>query len=358
MKTKEEIFEEYNEYQTENDYVNSEEELKDYINIAIDNIKYQKEDLFKEVKANKRMKRLSALKNFFLGAFQLYGTDLYNKDNEIIKEILIFINYFQEMYLRISQTVTADNYQEMLKLNCDLIATGHYAKIEAGHILKSKDEFKDQTYFLCEVSKEILNHLILPLEGIEKSKVRELAASYNLEVASKKDSTDVCFITKTFREFISNKIPSTPGDIIDISTKKVLGKHRGLSNYTIGQRKGLNIGGAADRVFVAGKDLENNILYVTIGDEEKLISDSCIIENVNWLATEKVTSCLAKFRYHAKDVKVSLEWLDNEEILVKYPEGFRAVTPGQACVFYLGDECLGGGIIKTVKKNEEELWYI
>jgi len=116
MKTKEEIFEEYNEYQTENDYVNSEEELKDYINIAIDNIKYQKEDLFKEVKANKRMKRLSALKNFFLGAFQLYGTDLYNKDNEIIKEILIFINYFQEMYLRISQTVTADNYQEMLKL--------------------------------------------------------------------------------------------------------------------------------------------------------------------------------------------------------------------------------------------------
>lgn len=249
-------------------------------------------------------------------------------------------------------------YQEMLKLNCDLIATGHYAKIEAGHILKSKDEFKDQTYFLCEVSKEILNHLILPLEGIEKSKVRELAASYNLEVASKKDSTDVCFITKTFREFISNKIPSTPGDIIDISTKKVLGKHRGLSNYTIGQRKGLNIGGAADRVFVAGKDLENNILYVTIGDEEKLISDSCIIENVNWLATEKVTSCLAKFRYHAKDVKVSLEWLDNEEILVKYPEGFRAVTPGQACVFYLGDECLGGGIIKTVKKNEEELWYI
>lgn len=249
-------------------------------------------------------------------------------------------------------------YQEMLKLNCDFIATGHYAKIESGHLFKSKDEFKDQTYFLCEVPKEILNHLILPLEGIEKSKVRELAASFDLEVASKKDSTDVCFITKTFREFISNKISSTSGDIIDIGTKKVIGKHQGLSNYTIGQRKGLNIGGAADRVFVAGKDLENNILYVTIGDEEKLISDSCIIENVNWLATKKVTSCLAKFRYHAKDVKVTLEWLDNNEILVKYPEGFRAVTPGQACVFYLDTECLGGGIIKTVKKNEEELWYI
>lgn len=249
-------------------------------------------------------------------------------------------------------------YQEMLKLNCNFIATGHYARIVDGHLYKSKDEIKDQTYFLCEVSKNILSHLILPLEGIEKSKVRKLAARFDLDVATKKDSTDVCFINKTFREFISNKIPSTPGDIIDIGTKKVLGRHQGLSNYTIGQRKGLNIGGTTDRVFVVGKDIENNILYVTIGDSEKLISNSCIIENVNWIATKKVNSCLAKFRYHAKDVKVILEWLEHNEILVKYPDGYRAVTPGQACVFYLDNECLGGGIIKTVKKNEEELWFI
>lgn len=249
-------------------------------------------------------------------------------------------------------------YQEMHKLNCQFIATGHYAKIENGRLLKSKDEKKDQTYFLCEAPKEILNHLILPLEGIEKSKVRELAAKFKLEVASKKDSTDICFITKTFREFIQTEIISTPGDIIDINTNKVLGVHQGLSNYTIGQRKGLNIGGAASRVFVVGKDMKKNLLYVTIGDDDKLISNACVIENVNWLAEEKVTSCFAKFRYHAKDVKVSLEWLNSSEILVKYDEGFRAVTPGQACAFYLNDECLGGGIIKKVKKNEEELWYI
>lgn len=249
-------------------------------------------------------------------------------------------------------------YKEMSNFHCDFIATGHYAKIESGRLLKSRDELKDQTYFLCEIPKEILRHLILPLEAIEKSEVRKLAEIYNLEVANKKDSTDVCFITKTFREFISNKIKSTPGDIIDISTKKVLGRHQGLANYTIGQRKGLNIGGTADRVFVVGKDMQKNILYVTVGNEEKLISDSCIVENVNWLAQEKVTTCLAKFRYHAKDVKVNLEWLDNNEMLVKYDEGFRAVTPGQACVFYDGEECLGGGIIKEVHKNNQKLWYL
>lgn len=249
-------------------------------------------------------------------------------------------------------------YKEMSNFHCDFIATGHYAKIESGRLLKSRDELKDQTYFLCEVPKEILSHLILPLEAIEKSEVRKLAETYDLEVATKKDSTDVCFITKTFREFISNKIKNTPGDIIDIGTKKVLGRHQGLANYTIGQRKGLNIGGTTDRVFVVGKDMPNNILYVTIGDEEKLISDSCIIENVNWLAKDKLTSCLAKFRYHAKDVSVNLEWLDNNEMLVKYDEGFRAVTPGQACVFYDGEECLGGGIIKEVHKNNQKLWYL
>lgn len=249
-------------------------------------------------------------------------------------------------------------YQQMEEFNCDFIATGHYAKIESGRLLKSKDEAKDQTYFLCEVPKEILNCLLLPLEGIEKSKVRLLAADYNLEVANKKDSTDICFITKTFREFIGNEIASNPGDIIDVNSKKVIGKHQGLSNYTIGQRKGLNIGGTTDRVFVVGKDLHKNILYVTVGNEENLFSDACIVENVNWLGKQKLNSCLAKFRYHAKDTKVNLEWLGNNEILVKYKDGVRAVTPGQACVFYLEDECLGGGIIKKVLKNEEELWYI
>ena len=129
--------------------------------------------------------------------------------------------------------------------------------------------------------------------------------------------------------------------------------------YTIGQRKGLNIGGTSDRMFVVGKDLDKNILYVCIGeDNDYLISDSRIIEDVNYLGDEKITNCTAKFRYRQKDVPVELTWLDNNEILVKYPQGVKRVTPGQACVLYHNDECLGGGIIKTVQKNNKKLWYL
>lgn len=249
-------------------------------------------------------------------------------------------------------------YQEMKKYNCDYIATGHYAKIKEGHLYKSSDEKKDQTYFLCEVPKNILNSLILPLEGLEKTHVREIAANNNLDIANKKDSTDICFISNTFKEYIKNEISSREGNIIDVNTKKIIGKHQGLSNYTIGQRKGLNIGGTEDRVFVVGKDTNKNILYVTIGNEENLISTSCKIEKANWLGDKRITKCKACFRYHAPCTEVEIEWLSDNEALVNYKDGIRAVTPGQACVFYHDDECLGGGIIKNVYKNEEELWYI
>ena len=158
---------------------------------------------------------------------------------------------------------------------------------------------------------------------------------------------------------MSNYLPNQAGDIVNIDTKEVIGRHIGLMYYTIGQRKGLNIGGNSDRIFVVGKDLDKNILYVAHGDDNKyLISESCIVEMVNWNADKNINNCSAKFRYRQKDNDVELEFLDDGNLLVKYPQGVKSVTPGQACVFYLDEECLGGGIIKEVRKNGQKLWYL
>ena len=130
-------------------------------------------------------------------------------------------------------------------------------------------------------------------------------------------------------------------------------------NYTIGQRRNVGISGYQEKHFVVGKNVKNNILYVAFGDDpETLYSDSCIIDNVNFISSSHPTFCTAKFRYRGPDYEVSLEYLENNEILVSYPSGVPAVTPGQACVLYLGRECLGSGIIKEVRKNNEKLWYL
>ena len=244
------------------------------------------------------------------------------------------------------------------KFDCDYIATGHYAKIEDSRLFVSVDENKDQSYFLYSLPKDRLNKIIFPLEGKTKDEIRDIARIHNLENSDKKDSFDVCFITDSFRDYMKS-FGSTPGDVVNIDTNEVIGKHIGLMYYTIGQRRGLDIGGTEDRMFVVGKDLKKNILYICIGSEsDYLISDSCIIDEVNYLGDEKVTKCTAKFRYRQKDNDVELEYLDNGEILVKYPQGVKSVTPGQACVLYNGEECLGGGIIKEVRKDGKKLWYL
>ena len=249
--------------------------------------------------------------------------------------------------------------QEAEKLGADYIATGHYARIKDGKLLRGVDGNKDQTYFLCQVSKDQFKNVLFPIGDMNKSEVRKIAEEYDLVTADKKDSTGICFIgERNFRNFLKNYLPNQPGDIVNIDTNEVVGKHVGLMNYTIGQRRGLNIGGTKDRMFVVGKDLDKNILYICTGNEDYLISDSCIINEINYLGDEKITKCSAKFRYRSNDVEVELEWLDNNEILVKYPQGFKSVTPGQACVLYNGEECLGGGIIKEVRKNNEKLWYL
>ena len=248
---------------------------------------------------------------------------------------------------------------EMYKFNANFIATGHYSKIKGNRLFKSIDLNKDQTYFLSQITKEELSKILLPLEGIDKEEVRKIANEIGLDNANKKDSTDVCFINKKFSEYIGSNIKSVPGDIININDNKKLGTHKGLSNYTIGQRRGLDIGGTEDRCYVVGKNIDKNILYVAIGDNsDALISDSAIIEDVNMFTEDKVSTCKAKFRYRQEEEPVEIEYLEDNKVLVKYPQGIKSVTPGQACVFYLEDECLGGGIIKEVRKNNEKLWYL
>jgi len=250
--------------------------------------------------------------------------------------------------------------KEARKLGADYIATGHYARIENGHLLRGIDDNKDQTYFLSQVSKKQFEKVLFPIGGMLKKDVRKIAEEYDLITAHKKDSTGICFIgERNFKNFLKNYLPNQPGDVINIETNEIVGKHVGLMNYTIGQRRGLNIGGSDDKMFVVGKDLTKNILYICLGeDNDYLISTSCLINEVNYLKEERLTNVTAKFRYRQKDVPVELEWLDDNEILVKYPQGVKAVTPGQACVFYNKDECLGGGIIKEVRKNNKKLWYL
>ena len=299
---------------------------------------------------------------------QKLGIPLYRKD--FVKEYYDYVfKYFLDE-LKCGRTPNPDimcnKYikfdmfiKEAEKLGADYIATGHYARIIDGKLLKAIDDNKDQTYFLSQVSKEQFKNVLFPIGDLVKPEVRKIAEKYDLITAKKKDSTGICFIgERKLTSFLKNYLPNTPGDIVNIDTLEVIGKHIGLMYYTIGQRRGLDIGGTKDRMFVVGKNLDKNILYVCTGNEEYLISDSCIIEDVNYLGEEKIIKCMAKFRYRQKDNPVELEWINDSTILVKYPQGVRSVTPGQACVLYDGDICLGGGIIKEVRKNNTKLWYL
>ena len=249
--------------------------------------------------------------------------------------------------------------KEAIKLGADYVATGHYARLEDGKLLRAVDYNKDQTYFLADVSKNQLNNILFPIGNLTKPEVRRIAEEQNLIVADKKDSTGICFIgERNYQKFIKNYLKENKGNIVDVKTKEIIGTHNGLMNYTIGQRRNVGISGNSDRHFVCGKNVSDNILYVTIGDEEYLYSDACLIDKVNFISDSHPTFCTAKFRYRGEDHPVELEYLENDKILVKYSGRAKSVTPGQACVLYLGEECLGCGFIKEVYKNNDKLWYL
>ena len=249
--------------------------------------------------------------------------------------------------------------KEAKRLGADLIATGHYARKDGKYLLRGVDSNKDQTYFLSQLNENQLSNVLFPVGDLNKDEVRKIANEIELSTANKKDSTGICFIgERNFKQFLNNYLPNKEGNIVNIETNEILGKHIGLMYYTIGQRRGLDVGGTTDKLFVVGKDLNKNILYVCEReDNEYLYSDSCIVEQVNFNCELRPTECTAKFRYRQKDNDVKIEYLNNGELLVRY-DNVKSVTPGQACVLYVGDKCIGGGIIKEVRKNNKKLWYL
>lgn len=253
-----------------------------------------------------------------------------------------------------------------LSLGADYLATGHYARVKEvdGQVqmLKGVDENKDQTYFLNQLSEEVLSKVMFPLGEIPKPRVREIAKEAGLVTATKKDSTGICFIgERNFKQFLSEYLPAQPGDMRTLDGE-VKGRHDGLMYYTIGQRQGLGIGGSGDPWFVVGKNLKENVLYVEQGySNDKLYSESLIATDLNWINSnqiEKTFTCTAKFRYRQKDSDVTVTLIEDGKVKVDFHENQRAITPGQAVVFYDGDVCLGGGTIDEIIKNNEALPYV
>ncbi|MDQ0351118.1 tRNA-specific 2-thiouridylase [Alkalibacillus filiformis] len=251
-------------------------------------------------------------------------------------------------------------------LGADYLATGHYARVRENdgqvEMLRGVDDNKDQTYFLNQISKDILPKIMFPLGGLDKREVREIAEEHDLATASKKDSTGICFIgERNFKEFLSEYLPAQPGEMQTLSGE-VKGRHDGLMYYTIGQRQGLGIGGSGDPWFVVGKKLTDNVLYVEQGfHHEALYSDELLAVDVNWLVDRDLTEplkCTAKFRYRQKDSGVTVYLNEDGTANVKFDEPQRAITPGQAVVFYEGDVCLGGGTIDDVYREEQLLSHL
>ena len=251
-----------------------------------------------------------------------------------------------------------------LSIGAEYVATGHYAQVRTVNgkteLLRGVDTSKDQTYFLNQLSADVLAKVLFPLGHLEKKDVRKIAEKHNLATATKKDSTGICFIgERNFKEFLSEYLPAQPGEMKTLQGE-VKGKHDGLMYYTIGQRHGLGIGGEGEPWFVVGKNIKENILYVEQGDSNKyLYSDALIASGLNWInEVESSFSCTAKFRYRQKDSQVHVTKLEEDRVLVEFEQDERAVTPGQAVVFYQDEVCLGGGTIEEVFKNEKQLQYV
>lgn len=243
-----------------------------------------------------------------------------------------------------------------MTLGASRMATGHFVRTdEKGSLLRGLDPEKDQSYFLYMVHEAQLKRSVFPVGGMTKAEVRKLAAERGLPVSDKKDSTGVCFIgERNFKQFLSGFLPAQPGEMVS-PDGTVVGRHDGLMYYTLGQRRGLGIGGRGDgrSWFVIGKDLEHNRLLVAQGDDHPMLySTRCVADDVTWVgeapAAEGGTfACTAKYRYRQKDQPVTVTLRDGK-LLIESRDPQRAVTPGQSAVLYDGERCLGGGIVTEV----------
>lgn len=244
-------------------------------------------------------------------------------------------------------------------LGADYIATGHYCQRrfngKTWELIRGHDTNKDQSYFLYTLSHEHIAQTLFPVGHLEKPDVRRIAEEQNLITHDKKDSTGICFIgERKFTDFLQQYLPAQPGDIVD-TTGQVLGQHQGLMYHTLGQRKGLLIGGLADAGdepwYVVDKDVKNNTLIIAQGSNHpRLMSNGLVARQLHWVDREVLRdtrTCTVKTRYRQADIPCELEVIDDDTVHVHFTSPVAAVTPGQSAVFYDGDRCLGGAIIEA-----------
>ena len=247
-------------------------------------------------------------------------------------------------------------------LGADFIATGHYVRRtfdEQPKLLRGLDGNKDQSYFLYTLSSAQVAKSLFPVGELEKPEVRRIAEQLDLVTAKKKDSTGICFIgERKFTDFLAQYLPAQPGKIETVDGV-VIGEHQGLMYHTLGQRKGLGIGGlknaSDDPWYVVDKELERNVLVVAQGDHPRLYSKGLIARQLHWVDRTPLSAplrCTVKTRYRQTDIACLVEPLDDDTIRVTFDEPQAAVTPGQSAVFYLDEICLGGGVIES-RFNEE-----
>ena len=242
-----------------------------------------------------------------------------------------------------------------LEFGADCIATGHYARSDRKdgrvRLLRAADRDKDQTYFLYMLGQRELQFARFPLGDLHKSEVRKIAHEAGFTNHDRKDSTGICFIgERRFRDFLARYLPAQPGEIRTLDGEPK-GRHEGLMYATIGQRHGLGIGGPGEAWYVAGKDLERNILYVVQGqDHPALYGDELLAGDLHWVggtAPVLPLACSARIRYRQKDEPATVEADSGDGIRIRFQRPQRAITPGQSVVLYDGEECLGGGVIDT-----------
>ncbi len=245
-------------------------------------------------------------------------------------------------------------------LGADFMATGHYARVESSqygyHLLKGIDRTKDQSYFLYTLGQEQLEHLLLPLGHLNKAEVKRIALEMGLADAIRYESQDICFIPdNNLHSFIREHISSQPGDIID-TKGNILGRHKGLAYYTVGQRQGLRLT-SNKRLYVLRLEAESNKLIV--GSQDQLFTSQLFASHLSWIsgkAPEKTDNITAKVRYKSPEVGAKL-YLNKNTVEVYFAQPQRAIAPGQSIVFYRGKEVLGGGIIEysePAKSNEPD----
>ena len=245
------------------------------------------------------------------------------------------------------------------QLGAEFIATGHYVRQLTGdgrhHLLKGADPHKDQSYFLATLTQKQLSKSLFPVGDLQKSQVRELASTAGLITHNKKGSTGICFIgERQFRQFLSHYLPAQPGEI-HTPEGECIGQHMGVMFYTLGQRQGLGIGGrggsSGEPWYVVDKQVQNNVIIVAQGQHHPLLYHQRLhASQLSWIGGEPPPiplPCRAKTRYRQAEQACTIEILEKDQCQVFFHEPQRAMTPGQAVVFYSNDECLGGGIIDT-----------